>query len=194
METQTTHGGQRSKVLHWILTLAIVVVLNLFFAVAIHLVYKEPAYDTFCAANRVPQLIETKEACEAPVVGGQWTPNDARNGVAPAKIAAPETKPAVPSGYCDVNYTCGKNFQTAQSLYNRNVFIILVVLGVLSLAAGYVLTASSAVALGLSLGGLVALIIASVRYWSDMDDYLRLIILALALAALIWFGIKKFRD
>ncbi len=195
MDTQheQTHSEEkpkmhRLKLLRWILALAIVVILNLFFAVAIHIVYKEPSYDHFCVNNRITQAIETKEACEATSVGGQWNPNTQPK---PMKLAAGEIYPA---GYCDTNYTCNKNFQGAQSLYNRNVFVVLVVLGLLSLIVGYLLAMSSAVSLGLSLGGLVSLIIATVRYWSDMHEYLRLVILALALVALIYFGIKKFRD
>ena len=49
------------------------------------------------------------------------------------------------------------------------------------------------VSLGLSLAGILSLIIGSMRYWSAMDDYLRVVILGLALAALIYIGIKKFR-
>jgi uncharacterized membrane protein len=37
-------------------------------------------------------------------------------------------------------------------------------------------------------------IVASMRYWSLAEDWLHLVILALALGALIWLGIKKFQD
>ena len=99
-----------------------------------------------------------------------------------------------PTGWCDLNFTCNKDFTEANRLYNRNAFIILVILGVVSMIAGFISVAAPAVSIGLSLGGVLSFIIGSVRYWSDMDDYLRVIILALALAILIWLGVKKLRE
>ncbi|MBU2263298.1 hypothetical protein KJ750_01400, partial [Patescibacteria group bacterium] len=59
---------------------------------------------------------------------------------------------------------------------------------------GFVISQSEAVALGFSFGGILSLIIGTIRYWSGMDDYLRFIILGVALAILIWMGIKKLKD
>ena len=67
------------------------------------------------------------------------------------------------------------------------------ILGVASLVAGIFISATS-VSIGLSLGGVLSLIIGSIRYWSDMDDILRVIMLGVALLALIWVGIKKLKD
>jgi predicted membrane metal-binding protein len=79
-------------------------------------------------------------------------------------------------------------------VYNRNVFVTLVILGVLSLVAGFFIRKSASVSLGLSLGGVLALVVASVRYWSDMNDYLRVAVLAVALVILVILGIKKIKD
>jgi hypothetical protein len=79
-------------------------------------------------------------------------------------------------------------------VYNRNVFVALVILGVISLIAGFFIRRSAAVSLGLSLGGVLALVVASVRYWSDMNDYLRLGVLAVALVLLVYLGIKKVKE
>ncbi len=184
---------QRSKVLKWILAIAIVIVLNLFFAFAIQLGYKEPKYETFCPQQQVNRVIDNEKACVD--VGGQWNDYARDYNYQISKPAQPVPAGTVqPTGYCNEQYTCQKNHQTALSMYNRNVFVILIILGVISLGVGYAVGASSAVSLGLSLGGVLSLIIASMRYWSDMDDMVRVIILGLALIALIWFGIKKFKD
>lgn len=184
----------KSRVLKWILALAIVIVLNLFFTFAIRLGYKEPKYQDFCPDQQIQKPITDQTKClEA---GGQWTeygPDHYKYAPREATVAplAPEDRP---KGYCNEFYTCQKEFEEANKLYNRNVFVILIILGILSLASGYAVGTSSAVSLGLSLGGILSLIIASMRYWSDMQDILRVIILGLALATLIWFGIKKFKD
>jgi len=182
---------QRSKLLKWVLAIAIVIVLNLFFTFAIQLGYKEPMRETFCPQRQIVESLDTKEACIA--VGGQWAENGAEYYGKPRVSSLDPANPE-PKGSCWPEYTCQQEYEAVMSVYNRNVFVILIVLGVLSLGAGYAVAMSSAVSLGLSLGGVLALIIASMRYWSNMDDILRVVILAIALASLIWFGIKKFKD
>jgi hypothetical protein len=100
----------------------------------------------------------------------------------------------VQSGYCNQEFTCQQKFEDANKVYNRNVFIVFTVVGIAALAASVFAGAAEAVALGLSFGGVLSLIIGSVRYWSDMEDILRVVILGVALAALIWTAYKKFKD
>lgn len=180
-----------NNIFKWTLAFAIVVVLNLFFNFAIKLVYKAPVYDNFCKIEQVHVPPETQDSCLA--VGGQWNENyfkgDYRGDVAPVPGYVPE-----PKGYCDEQFTCRKDFENSSKFYNRNVFVSLVVLGLISLFAGYYLGQSAPVSLGLSLGGVLSFIIGSMRYWSDMDDYLRVIILGMALVSLLWLGIKKFNQ
>ena len=83
------------------------------------------------------------------------------------------------------------NFDSAQENYDRNVFIILVILGVAALIFGGVIS-NEILAPAFSWGGVFSLVIASGRYWSDANDLFKVIILALALILLIWFAIKKF--
>jgi len=188
MEPNNNQAAQPSKVLKWLLILGIVIVLNMFFVYAIRVLYQPPTFEAFCPVSQVTQSPSTAAECTA--VGGGWTQN---------AEPAPAPKGAIvaiqqPAGYCDVNFTCQKNFTAANSVYNRNVFVALVILGVLSLIAGFFIKKSAAVSLGLSLGGVLALIVGSVRYWSDMNDYVRVIVLAAALAVLVYIGIKKVRN
>ena len=170
------------NVLKWILVLGIIVVLNLFFSFAIKLVYDSPEYTDFCTEKQVRVQPNTQEECT--VEGGQWSEYDIRD----PKLAEGEA-----TGYCNTDFTCRQEFDDERSVYNRNVFVILVILGVTSLVAGIFVSAAS-VSIGLSLGGVLSLIIGSIRYWSDMDDILRVIMLGVALLTLIWVGIKKLKD
>lgn len=165
-----------SRFAKWSLTLGIVIVLNMFFNYAISLVYKSPEYPT------QPQIIpttETKESCLA--VGGQWNANT---------YVAPDQK-NTPVGYCDPDYTRRNQYEHDRKNYNRNVFIVLVVLGILSILIG-VLVATEVISAALSWGGVLSLIIASMRYWSDAGNVLKVVILAVALAALLWVAVRKF--
>jgi hypothetical protein len=170
----------------WVLVLSIVITLNLFFYFAINVFHKSPRFDNFCKQEQLNIQPDNKEQCIEK--GGQW--NENFYGRKPASII--DKNEIQPTGYCEVSFTCSKEFQKSQDLYNRNVFVILVILGIISLVLGLALFSNEVVSLGLSLGGVLSLIIGSIRYWSAMQDYIRVIILGVALIVLIWLAIKKF--
>lgn len=185
------HKPFGSVIKKWALAVSILVVLNLFFNYGIYTFYKAPKFEDYCKQDLNSINYTTKDACEA--VGGMWNENYPKvvpMGV-PVEVNTPEK---VQTGYCDVYYTCQKDFAVVNSVYNRNVFIVLVVLGFLTLIGGLFIGASLAVSTGFTLGGVVSMIVGSIRYWTDMNDYLRFGLLGVALAVLVWLGIKKFKD
>ena len=174
------------------LALSIVVVLNLFFNYGTYTFYPPPQYDDFCT-EETRKYYDNKESCEA--IGGEWAARDAYyrgDYPVPARIIGSEEEP--PTEYCDTTATCRKQYDEANSLYNRNVFVVLVVLGTISLVLGFFLVAVSAVSAGFLFGGLLSLFIGTTRYWSDMNDYIRFIVLGIVLAILIWLGYRKLQD
>lgn len=178
-----THTSQHigSNLARWSLIVGIVIVLNMFFNYALSLVYPEPKYENWFPVQQVTEPITTKESCLS--VGGQWTGTD--------KIRAVETNEKVPDGYCDPDFTKREAYNDARDLYNRNVFIILSVLGIIALILG-VLLAHATLGAALAWGGVLSLVIASARYWSASDTIVKVVILGVALGALIWVAIKKF--
>lgn len=178
----------KPKLLKWALVIGIVIVLNLFFNYAISLFYKEPDYNIFFPQQQVVEPITTKEACLG--VGGQWTESPVPVSKGGYTTPVPVSSPQITS-YCDPNFTKQQQFNDAQKVYQRTIFIILVVLGVISLVSGAFI-ANEIVTLGLSWGGVLSLIIASMRYWSSADNLIRVLILGFALVVLIWLAIKKF--
>ena len=182
METQ-------SKVLKWSLIIGIVVVLNLFFNYALSLVYKNPTYEAFCPISQVNKVVDTQNACV--LQGGQWNEN------IPSLVNGPVSTikgQNVPVGYCNLQFTCQNNYNAAQKVYDRNVFITLVILGALCVALSSFLGGNVVISIALSLAGVLSFIIASMRYWSSADDLIKVIILAIALAILIWVAFKKFKN
>lgn len=179
-----------------ILVLGIIIVLNLFFNYGVATFYDTPEYDGFCKPDLSSKTYNSEEECKN--IGGMWTANqtfyDKRIPAETGPVAPVAINQLEPKGWCDVQYSCRKDFEIANSFYNRNVFIVLIIAGIISIVTGFIVGQSEAVSLGLSFGGIVSLIIGTVRYWSDMDDYLRFIILGIALATLIYIGIKKFRN
>ena len=176
----------KPKVLKWALIIGIVIVLNLFFNYSISLFYKEPDYATYFPQTQVVQQITNKDDCLK--IGGQWNENNyTYTGVGNGN---PNT--AV-KGYCDPSFTKQQNFSNAQNAYQRNIFIILVILGVLVLIIGAFIP-NEIITLSFSWGGVLSLLIASVRYWSVAENFIKVLILAAALGALIWLAIKKFSN
>ncbi len=153
----------------WSLIIGIVIVMNLFFNYAISLVYKAPEYPI---SNPPPALsvITDPQACVS--AGGIWSRG--------------------PQNYCDQDYRkIQTQFEIVQKQYNRSVFIVLVILGVISLIVG-ALIGHEVLSLAFAWGGVLSLVIASMRYWSDANNLLKVFILAIALGGLIWTAIKKF--
>lgn len=160
---------------HWKkigLSLAIIVVMNLFVNIGIETFYDGPTYQDYCGSESLgrpePQL-NSKAACEE--AGGKWKRN-----------------------WCDLYGDCQAAYSAENSVYSRNVFILLVIVGTIALVLGIFLRNVNAVANGLTFGGILSLFIGTVRYWSDMDEYIRFIILGIVLALLIILGVVKLRD
>ena len=160
---------------------AIVIVMNLFFNYGVSLVYNEPINDAYTNPNQVVEAITTKEKCIS--VGGQWNEN-----VSPSPDVKGKTEI---QGFCNENYTKQLNYEAARKVYEKKVFITLIILGIISLIAGGFI-AISVLSIAFAWGGVLSLIIASMRYWSQADNLAKVVILALALGILIWLAIKKF--
>lgn len=176
------------------LAAAIIIVLNLFINFGVRAFYKAPAYEDFCPAEKANRAYEDKAACET--VGGLWYEPGSQgspHGPYPVRPSPLKGEIEEPKGWCDAYFTCNKEFQEASSVYNRNVFIVLVIAGLIALMAGFLVRQSAAVSSGLIFGGVLSFIVGTVRYWSDMQEYLRFVILGIALAVLLWIGIRKLK-
>lgn len=174
-----------NRIGRWSVILGIVIVLNLFFNYALSLVYEKPDYENYCPVSQVVTTSDNQDECVAE--GGQWTEN-AYYGK-PVRTDFPE-----PAGYCDLQYTCRQEYESANDTHNRNVFVVLVVLGALSVLAGTLFRTNAVISGGLSLAGLFSFIIASIRYWGSAGNLARVIILAIALGILFWIAVKRFKN
>lgn len=181
---------KRHPLFKWVLVMGIALVANLFLNYALDAFYPSPKYETFCPQKQVQEAVLTKEACLAK--GGQWS----ENVVSPKQYGIYQDLIPAQSivGNCNENYTCNRNFGDAMSVYNRNVFIVLVVAGTAMLMGSIFVANIEAIALGFSFAGIFSLLVGTVRYWGDMNDRLRVVVLGVALVALVWIGIKKFKD
>ncbi len=175
---------KQSSVFKWALIIAIVIVTNLFFNYATSLVYVEPNYEKYCPADVYNRAYENKNQCLEN--GGMWSEQ-----VVPVDTKITNAKKTEITGYCNPTYTCQKKYDGASKLYDRNIFIVLVSLGVLIILAGAFVSVPL-LSIAFSWSGVLSLVIASMRYWGSADSIVRVIILGAALVALIWLAVKKF--
>lgn len=190
METnQNSEPKKYSAIIKWSLIIGIVIVINLFFNYAISLIYNAPKFEDYCKQVQVIKEINNQNECIT--AGGQWNPNS--NYVPVSKGTAGVTL-AEPIGFCDQQFTCRTNFEADRKVYERNVFVTLVVLGILLVAGSFALSFNWILSVSASMGGILSIIIASIRYWTEADNWLRVIILFVALCALIYFAVRKFKD
>lgn len=174
-----------SRIGKWSVIFGIVIVLNLFFNYTLSLVYEQPSYEVYCPQSQVVTIPDTQAQCVAE--GGQWTENAFYGRPMPVRVE--ESK-----GYCDLQFICRQEYDQARETYSRNVFVVLVALGALSVLVGNFFGGNLVISNGLALGGLLSFIIASMRYWSAADDLFRVIILAISLGILFWIAYKKFKS
>lgn len=193
MENKTdkivARDDKKPAIIRWSLIVSIIIVSNLFVNYAISLVYPEPKYPDYmeyCPAKNINPAMKTAEECQ--VAGGAWTESVDIN----SKY----------SGVCDLNFTCNekynqemKKWTEISKVYNRNVFIVLAVIGVVLLAFGSLINLNNLIlSLSSTWSGVLSIVIASVRYWSDAGNWLRVLILFLALSLLVYLAAKKFKD
>ncbi len=168
---------KKENFLKWPLIIGIGIILNIFFAYAIKVSYPGKEYSDFCPEKTEIKLIDNSEECLSG--GGQWEEYLGEKGI---------------DGYCNQEFKCQTDYTNFSANYEKNVFIILVVLGAIFLGISFLSGINSVLATAFSFGGILTFIVASLRYWHLAPDWLNLFILTIILGILIWLGAKKFQD
>ncbi|MDA1196716.1 MAG: hypothetical protein O2779_02000 [Nanoarchaeota archaeon] len=171
---------QVSNLKRMILGISIAIVLVLFIGYGINTFYDDPEYNDFCTRKAIPTFNESDCLAE----GGEWSvyPKPAR-GVGEELII---------EGYCNQDFTCSEEYLVAREEYNKKVFIFAVVAGLIAVILGGAVLHLESVSSGIMGGGVLSIIYGTLRYWGDLGDIWRFIILGIVLAVLIWIGYKKF--
>ena len=154
-----------SSVAKWATILGIALTTNLFVAYAIQAFAPQPDWQEYCGKV---------EVYSKPIIADQ-------RPVGPVVITEDPYK------------ECNDAYNVARSDYERNVFMILVALGIAGIMLSSTL-ANQTVGSGAALAGLGSLLVASMRYWDMMNDRGRVLVLAAGVVALLWYAMKKFKE
>jgi hypothetical protein len=159
-------------------SVAVALVSVFFCAYAIQAVYPGPSYDDFCDDYSAGVLMSEGGCIEK---DGKWI--DHESDSLDMKI----------DGYCDYDYYCWQDYEEALMPYERNVFFANLVIGFLLLVGAFFLTVDS-VSAGLMGGAIMLIFYGTMRYWGELSDIWRTIVLGIALAVLVWLGYKKIKE
>jgi hypothetical protein len=180
-----------SKFRQVFLAIAIAVVFAFFIGFGIEAFYESPKYEDYCEdtfyEKPYPRPV-AEESTECKYI----EPSDELKLECKDKgdiSANYDEEGCIESYYCE---TCSKEFRDVSEVYNRNVFIIATIFGIIALVAGILLKITS-VSSGLMGGGILTIVYGIIRYWSGLQNYGRFAVMAIALVILIWLGYKKLK-
>ena len=183
-----------SKVKQVLLAVGIAIIFALFVGYGIATFYKSPKYEDYCKGKEYPRpYIETEPNIKNTNCG--YVKPDEKLVVEcnekKGDIMANYTdKGCIESYYCEM---CNKEYRDKQEIYDRNVFIITLILGLAAIIVGGIVLTITSVSSGLMGGGMLTVIYGTIRYWGFMPDVVRFIELGIVLIVLIWIGYKKIR-
>lgn len=83
---------------------------------------------------------------------------------------------------------CNRDFNEAQKEYSQRVFFISLIVGILTLLAGYAILTLEPVGSSLMASGIGALVYGSMRNWQNLSTIWRFVLLLASLFLLIWIA------
>lgn len=170
-----------SSLIKWAFAAAFIIITNLFFYYAISFVSPEPKMDRYCPIQ-TEQYMNAEMCVDA---GGQW-----ENFKLSPKEITESVKNDTPTGWCDAEFTCRQEFDAVNSIYNKNVFIVMIAISIAMIVGG-VFISVEVLSIGMVWSGVLALLIATIRYWSDANNLMKVIILGIGIGVLTWLAVKK---
>lgn len=120
-------------------------------------------------------------------------PEDPCNYEPLSKPIEPERSVEIDDTYYDEYNECRKEYREAMKPYERDVFFANLIVGLIVLVAAFFL-AIEAVSSGLMGGAVMLIVYGSMRYWGELSDVWRTLMLGVALVVLVWLGYKKLAD
>ncbi len=153
--------------------------------------YPPPEYKTFC--NTGAEFVNYPKVY----------PTSAENCTFPAALREQEQKCYADEGqpiydYADNGCTtgikecnyCQKDYNDAMKGYNKIIFIIAVIFGIVALMLGYGILSVEPVGSALMASGIGAIMYGTVANWENLGNFGRFVLLLLALILLIWIAMK----
>lgn len=155
-----------------VLSIAIAILTICVTIYGINTFYSSPEYNDFCGEYQTAEYIDNPIRCED--VGGYWYYDGLKS--TDGKV----------TGYCDRNYYCSREYNSAQENWYRNIFFIGLPLGIIILLIGAFLFSLEFVGVGLMAGGVITIIYSTWGFFIQSADWVRFVISLVGLIAIIY--------
>ena len=182
---------------------AIAVLISLFYNYSFKLIYPNPTIDMGAyndaqqkCYNTYNKQVYIKDQCLNE--GGSWYQYASPNGT--TLVDGKEVQIMGRCEYATKVQECLKQAgpnpydNTARDLQTRYRSFGALILGIILVVISMFIRNVLAVSIGLSLGGISLLLTGTIYFWRDMPGLMRVIILALGLAAIIFFAVRKLKN
>lgn len=83
---------------------------------------------------------------------------------------------------------CGESYDEANETYSKNMFILSLIVGILIIVSSAIWIETNSISGGLMFGSLMFVVYGTGSYWRYMNDWIRFIVLGIALGILIYVG------
>lgn len=182
---------RKMKVKNLVLGIGIFIVFMFLLHNGIRAFYKSaPMYDDFCN-NTNYFLGETKplptgQSCTFPAVLREQEQNCYSQKGQPI-YNYDEYGCQISVKECDF---CQKIYDEARNDYNKVVFIIALIVGIITLLIGYSILSVEPVGSALMASGIGAIVYGTITNWENLGNFGRFLLLLLALVLLIWIALK----
>lgn len=173
------------------MVLAVTVLLPLFVGLFVDAAYAEPKYEKYCNDS----FYGEKYSYPATAVSANcsYVNNPAQDKCYRDGGIARFNYTSDGCSYYESCDMCSKEFNTAQQTYNRNIFFILLPVGLAVVIIGIFLLVDY-IGAGLMFAGLIIMFYATFRYFSDMSKVLRALVILAELLIILWIGYKKIEE
>lgn len=165
-----------SKFKNLALGIGIVVIFALLLWQGIETFYSTPQYNDFCGEYRTAEFITSPERCFD--IGGNWS------------YFSEPLKDSNSTGYCDVDYTCRNNYESALDSHSKIVFIIALVIGLIAIGVGYFVLSVEPIGSSLIGSGVWAIFWGSLMNWRNFSSIWRFLLLLIAFIFVVYLTFR----
>ena len=169
------------------LTTGIAILTTLFLVFLVDAFYSSPEYNEFCDESfaRMPIKLATEE-CQT--VNNIELEQQRFREKGEVRYNYSEEGCPIES-YCEY---CVKEYYEASSNFNKNIFYILAILGIIAILVGLFLPDKlDPISSGLVFAGILVLAQGTIRVFGDLGKTPRVIVLGIELVLLVWIGYKR---
>lgn len=164
-----------------VLGLGIVILFTLVLWQGVEAFYPSPNYSDFCPEVRTAEYVDNSVRCAE--LGGKW------NSDLYAKPVDPDSS-IREAGYCDLDYYCREEYDSARDSHSQKVFFISIVVAIFAFAVGYFVLSVEPVGSALIGSGFWSVFWGSVINWSNFSNIWRFLLLLIALVFVVWLALR----